>query len=289
MVFAAAATLHRHRDRFGGTVRFIFQPAEEAEPLGGRRIVDEGLLDDVDAAIGLHIDPFLATGKVAVGPGSYTLASDIFDITLSGRSAHAAQSYKGVDAIAVGCAIVGELQKIVSREVEAFDPLIVSVTGFAGGGAYNIIADTVVIKGTIRSGGEATRGRAQRRLREIAEGMASAHGASARVDILRGEPPVVNDPAMVAVVAAATEAALGAGALQIGPGWTAADDFGFYSERVPAVYFRLGVHDAAAGEAFALHHPRLRLDENALPLGAAVLVRSALGFLAGINPVTASG
>ena len=281
MVFAAAATLHRQRDSFGGTVRFIFQPAEEAEPLGGRRIVEEGFLDDMDAAIGIHIDPFLATGRVAVGAGPYTLASDIFDIVISGRSAHAAQSSKGIDAIAIGCAVVGELQKIVARETEAFDPLIVSVTGFSGGGSYNIIADSVTLRGTIRSGREATRLRAQARLREIATGIALAHGGTADVTIVRGEPPVVNDAAMVAVVAAATAEGLGDGALLVAPGWTAADDFGFYSEKVPSVYFRLGVHEAAAGEAFALHHPRLNVDERALPMGAAVLVGSVLGFLSG--------
>jgi amidohydrolase len=100
MVFAAAATFHRRRDTFGGTVRIIFQPAEEAEPLGGRRIVAEGLLDDVDAAMGLHIDPHLEVGRIAVGDGPYTLGSDTFDLVITGRSAHAAQPYAGVDAIA---------------------------------------------------------------------------------------------------------------------------------------------------------------------------------------------
>ena len=288
MVFAAAATLHRQRGTFGGTVRFVFQPAEEAEPLGGRRIVEEGWLDGMDAAIGIHIDPFLATGRVAVGAGPYTLASDIFDIVISGRSAHAAQPEKGVDAIAVGCAVVGELQKIVARETEAFDPLIVSVTGFQGGGSYNIIADAVTIRGTIRSGREATRLTAQGRLRAIASGIAAAHGADAEVTITRGEPPVVNDPAMVAVVAEATQQGLGEGALLNAPGWTAADDFGFYSEAVPSVYFRLGVQDAAQRMAFALHHPRLHVDEAALPLGARVLVGSVIGFLGGERRTAAS-
>lgn len=287
MVFAAAATLHRQRAHFGGTVRFIFQPAEEAEPLGGRRIVAEGHLRDMDAAIGLHVDPFLATGQVALGVGPYTLASDIFDIVITGRSAHAAESFRGVDAIAIGCAVVGELQKIVARETAAFDPLIVSVTGFAGGGAYNIIADRVTLRGTVRSGRAETRLLAQRRLREIATGIAAAHGGEARVEIVSGEPPVINDAGMVAVVAAAAGAALGDSAVVTAPGWTAADDFGFYSEAVPSVYFRLGVADPAGGVAFALHHPRLHVDEAALPLGAKVLVGSILGFLGGAMKVGA--
>ncbi|HLH50053.1 MAG TPA: amidohydrolase, partial [Roseiarcus sp.] len=153
MGLATAALLHRLRSRFSGAVRMIFQPAEEAEPLGGRRIVEEDrLLEDVDAAIGIHVDPYLETGRLGASPGSFTLASDIFNIVIKGRSAHAARPNEGIDAIAVGASIVSELQKIVSRETDAFDPLVVSITGFAGGGAYNVIADRVELRGTIRSG-----------------------------------------------------------------------------------------------------------------------------------------
>ena len=121
MGYATAVLLHRGRDKFSGTVRMIFQPAEEAEPVGGRRVVAEGLLDDVDGAIGIHVDPYTSTGKIAVGSGPYTLASDNFDIVVRGSSAHAAKPSEGVDAIAVACSMVSELQKIVSREVDAFD------------------------------------------------------------------------------------------------------------------------------------------------------------------------
>jgi amidohydrolase len=152
MGLGAALTLHRARNRFRGTVRVIFQPGEEAEPLGGRRVLQEGLLDDVDAAIGIHVDPYLETGKIAVAPGPYTLASDIFDVSIHGRSAHAARASEGVDAIAIAATIVTELQKLVVRETDAFDSLILSVTGIQGGGSYNILADTVLLKGTMRSG-----------------------------------------------------------------------------------------------------------------------------------------
>ncbi|TIX49937.1 MAG: amidohydrolase, partial [Mesorhizobium sp.] len=157
MGYAAAVLLHRARENFSGTVRMIFQPAEEAEPVGGRRVVQEGLLDDVDGAIGIHVDPYTTTGKIAVGSGPYTLASDIFDAVVIGSSAHAAKPSEGVDAIAVACSMVSELQKIVSREIDPFDPLVVSVTGISGGGAYNVIASKVALKGTIRSGNDETR------------------------------------------------------------------------------------------------------------------------------------
>jgi amidohydrolase len=280
MVFATAAHLHRARASFGGTVRLIFQPAEEAEPLGGRRVVAEGLLDDVDGAIGIHVDPYTPSGRIALGSGPYTLASDIFDAIVSGASAHAAKPAEGIDAIACACAMVGEIQKIVARETDAFDPLIISVTGIeGGGGAYNVIADKVHLRGTIRSGSEATRLRAQRRLGEILKGVAQSHQAQVELKIVRGEPPVVNDAELTRIVGESASAHFGAQTVLKAPGWTAADDFGFYSEKRPSVYFRLGIRNDEAGSIFPLHHPRFRVDEAALPVGAVTLAETAKRFL----------
>lgn len=280
MVFATAAHLHRTRKTFGGTIRIIFQPAEEAEPLGGRRVVEEGLLDDVDAAMGIHVDPYTETGKIAVGSGPYTLACDIFDATVTGSSAHAAKPAEGVDAIVAAAAMVSELQKIVAREIDPFDPLVISVTGFDGGGAYNVIADKVRLKGTIRSGSEATRLKAWRRLGEVLNGVAQSHRAKVELDIRRGEPPVVNDKELTRLVSESAAHHLGAENVLDAPGWTAADDFGFYSEKRPSVYFRLGIRDEGVGSVYPLHHPKFRVDEAALPAGAVTLVQAAKRFLA---------
>lgn len=280
MVFAAAVHLNANRETFGGTVRFIFQPAEEAEPLGGRRIVEEGLLNDIDAAIGIHVDPYTESGMIAVGSGPYTLASDIFDIVVSGTSAHAAKPSEGIDAIAVACSIVSELQKIVSRETDAYDPLIISITGIEGGAAYNVIADAVRLKGTVRSGGATTRVLARRRLEEIATAIATAHRANATVSFVLGEPPVVNDVALANLVLSEAASMFGPDRAVNVPGWTAADDFGFYSERRPSVYFRLGIRSETAKSIYPLHHSKFRVDEAALPVGAnfiAAIARRALG------------
>ncbi|MER8855959.1 amidohydrolase [Mesorhizobium australicum] len=279
MGYAASVLLERQKQSFGGTVRIIFQPAEEAEPLGGRRVVEEGLLDDVEAAIGIHVDPYTATGKIAVGAGPYTLACDIFDITVTGNSAHAARPSEGVDAIAVTCSMVTELQKIVSREIDPYDPLVVSITGIEGGGAYNVNAAEARLKGTIRSGHEATRQYAWKRLRQIVEGVASSHNASAKVDLRRGEPSVINDPAMVEIIRRTGAGLLGQDNMISAPGWTAADDFAFYSEKCPSVYFRLGIRNEELGAVYPLHHPRFRVDEQALSIGALVLCDSARNFL----------
>ncbi|MGE3876470.1 MAG: M20 family metallopeptidase, partial [Parvibaculaceae bacterium] len=265
---------------FGGTVRLIFQPAEEAEPLGGRRVVEEGLLDDVDGAIGIHVDPYTASGKIAVGSGPYTLACDIFDAVVTGSSAHAAKPSEGVDAIAAACAMVTEIQKIVARETDPYDPLVISVTGIEGGGAYNIIADKVRLKGTIRSGSEATRLRAQKRLGEILNGIARSHQAQVELEVVRGEPPVVNDAELTRMVSDSAASSFGEANVLEAPGWTAADDFGFYSVRRPSVYFRLGIRSEGAGSVYPLHHPKFRVDETALTIGATTLVETAKRFLA---------
>ena len=276
MGLAAAAHLHRRRAEFGGAARFIFQPAEEAEPLGGRRVVyEERLLDDVDAVLGVHVDPYLETGKLGASSGSFTLASDTFDIVVRGKSAHAAKPHEGVDAIAIGCALVSELQKLVSRETDPLDALIVSVTGFKGGGSYNVIADEVEMRGTIRSGRPETRARAHHRLGALAGGLAASLGGEASVHITTGEPSVQNDASLVALIREAAPA----GAFVALPGWTAADDFGFYSELRPAAYFRLGVRNEKLGSVHPLHHPQFRIDEGALALGATTLAAAAQMFL----------
>jgi len=280
MGYAAAVLLDAQRESFSGTVRLIFQPAEEAEPLGGRRVIEEGLLDDVDAAIGIHVDPYTPAGRIAVGAGPYTLACDNFDVIVTGNSAHAAKPSDGVDAIAVACSMVTELQKIVAREIDPYDPLVVSVTGIEGGGAYNVIAPEVRLKGTIRSGREETRQKAWQRLRQVFEGIAAAHGAHVAVDIRRGEPAVVNDPEMVDIVQRAGATIVGRDNVQTAPGWTAADDFAFYSEKCPSVYFRLGIRNADIDAVYPLHHPKFSIDETALPKGAMVLAEAARAFLA---------
>ena len=279
MGYAAAVLLDQQKQSFSGTVRIIFQPAEEAEPLGGRRVIAEGLLDDVDAAIGIHVDPYTASGRIAVGAGPYTLACDIFDVVVTGNSAHAAKPSEGVDAIAVACSMVTELQKIVAREIDPYDPLVISVTGIEGGGAYNVIAAEARLKGTIRSGHEETRQKAWTRLRQILEGVAATHGARVDIHLQRGEPPVVNAPEMVEVVRRAGSEIVGQENVLALPGWTAADDFAFYSEKCPSVYFRLGIRNEEVDAVHPLHHPKFRVDEAALPQGAMVLSAAARTFL----------
>ncbi len=277
MVFATALQLRKQKDNFRGTVRLIFQPAEEAEPLGGRRIVEGGLIDDVDGVIGIHVDPGLETGRIAVAPGTYTLACDTFDIVVTGKGSHAAMPEQGVDALSAAVTIAQQLSQIVTRERNAYAPLVVAVTMLHAGTAHNILPGRAVMAGTIRSGSEETRQLAHRRIKEIAEAAALMHRATVEVRCDRGDVAVVNDPEMVDLIREAG-AATGGEVLNL-PGWTPGDDFGFYSEKKPGVYFRLGIRNEALGSVHPLHHPSFRLDEAAMPLGAGTLTAAALKFL----------
>ncbi len=277
MVFATALQLYKQKNRFRGTVRLIFQPAEEADPLGGKRVVEAGLIDDVDGVIGIHVDPNLETGRIAVAPGTYTLACDTFDIVVTGKGSHAAMPEQGVDALAAAVTIAQQLSLIVTRERNAYAPLVVAVTALHAGTAHNILPGRATMMGTIRSGSEETRQLAHRRIKEIAEAAALMHRATADVKVTRGDVAVVNDPEMVDLIREAGTAT-GGEVLNL-PGWTPGDDFGFYSEKKPGVYFRLGIRNEALGSVHPLHHPAFRLDEAAMPLGSGTLTAAALKFL----------
>ncbi len=171
-----------------GTLRFIFQPAEEAEPLGGRRIVAEGLLDGAAAAIALHVDPGLPTGAIGLCTGPSMACSDEFSITVHGRAGHAGRPQDGVDAIAAAAAIVGALQTIVSRRTDPRAPLTVHVGRIEGGGAPNVVAESALLVGTVRALDAEARARAHALLPEVADAAARAHGARASVESSPASP-----------------------------------------------------------------------------------------------------
>jgi amidohydrolase len=281
MVLAAALQLQRSRAAFSGTVRCVFQPAEELEPYGARAILAEGWLEGVDAALCLHVDPSLATGTIGVRAGACNCSADAFEITVTGRSSHGGKPHEGIDAIAVAAGIVQELQKIPARHADPNLPLVITVGTIEGGTAGNIVAERVAMRGTIRARDEAMRAMAKTRLLAVAEGLAAMHGASATIAFSPGQPAAVNHPAVVALVekAGAAIARPGANIVSVEP-WSAGDDFAFYAARVPSAYVRIGVADAALGTDFPLHHPRFAVDERALPIGAELLIGAAEEFLA---------
>ena len=284
MVLAAAIGLKRAPESFAGAVRFIFQPAEEAEPLGGRAVVASGHLDGIDGVIGIHVDPSIDCGRIGVRAGAFAASSDELDIRVLGKAAHGAKPHEGVDAIVAASALVGELQTIVSRSCDPAATLVVTLGTIEGGAIRNIIADEVRLTGTIRTMSEEVRAMAHGRIRALGQGLAAAHDARAEVDIREGEPVLVNDGAMVDLIARAAADVAGPDCAYAAEPWTASDDFAFYSRVRPSVYFRLGVANWAKGCGHPLHHPEFAIDEDAMALGAAVLARAARRFLGNGQP-----
>lgn len=281
ILVGATLALHESRAHISGSVRCIFQPAEEAEPLGGREVVRSGALDGADAALALHVDPELAAGTVGVREGAMLAGGMEFTLTINGRSAHAARPHQGVDTIYVAAAVVQGLQSIVSRRVNPLEPFVLTIGKIHGGTAKNIIADKTVIEGTVRMLSEKLREQVPVLIREAAQSISQSHGANATLEVSPGEPVLENDPAVVALARESAKAVLGsANVIELTTGSMGSEDFAFYTKAIPGAMFRLGIRAPGDNESSPLHHSRLHVDESALAVGAAVFVEAARRFLA---------
>lgn len=280
MVLGCALWFQENLASFPGRVRFYFQHSEEDLPSGAKEFVEAGLADDVDAVLGIHVDPLLQTGMVASPAGVFACSSDHFDIVITGRASHGGRPHEGVDAIATAATLIQEINKIVAHNADPMVPLVVTVGKVSGGNAHNIISDRVQIAGTIRSGQAEVRSLVHRRLRKIASVVAQMHDASAEVSIAEDGPLLINDERVASIVRAAATKVTGTTSVLSDAGmWSASDDFAYFSNVAPSTYFRLGVRSEAKDAVFPLHHPNFSLDEDALGIGAAVLVQAALDHL----------
>ena len=280
MLVGAAHLLARRRSSFAGEVVFMFQPGEEG--LGGAEVMlDEGL-PEVDGAFALHVAPPLPTGMVGTKPGALMAAFDDFEIEVHGRGGHASMPQDCIDPVPIACQIVSALQAFVAREIPVTDPGVLSVTQIHGGTANNVIADSVRLQGTLRALSARTRDALAAGLQRVAEGIARAHGGEASVRILPGYPVAANDPGFEAFAREVASELLGAGAvLPLPSAVMGAEDFAYVLERVPGAMMLLGVRPAGVKEAAPCHSTRMQIDEEAMPLGAALHAAIATRFLTG--------
>jgi hippurate hydrolase len=272
MLLGAARYLAETRN-FAGTVHFIFQPAEENEG-GARVMVEDGLFDKfpMEAVFGMHNMPGMAVGEMAVRPGPFMAAFDIFEIRLTGHGTHAAAPHLGRDAIVAGAALVGAIQTIASRAIDPQDSVVVSITQFHAGDTWNVIPEDVVIRGTLRSFRSEVQAEAEASLRRLAAGIAAMHEIGASVHYEKRYPPTVND-------ADASEIAAGVMAEVVGRDRVsldkrpkmASEDFAFMLQRKPGAYVWLGNGPGDGG--CLLHNPRYDFNDRALPVGASYWAR----------------
>lgn len=277
MLLGVASILRQRRDRLRQGVRLIFQPAEEKLPGGAAALVDAGVLDGVSGIFGLHVWSPLPAGTLGLRAGPFMASVDDFHITVRGKGGHAALPETCIDPVVAAAQIVVGLQTAVSRSIALTDGAVVSVTRLEAGTATNIIPETAGLAGTIRTLDEAVRARARVRVRELAERIAHAHRAEAEVRIEPGYPVLVNDETMVArVEAAARRLGWDDDRLVTMPPLGGGEDFAYYARRIPAAFAFLGAAQADAESCHPHHHPRFDIDEDVLPLGAALLAELAL-------------
>ncbi|KAG2534002.1 IAA-amino acid hydrolase ILR1-like 3 [Panicum virgatum] len=283
MLLGAARLLQSRRNDLKGTVKLVFQPAEEGHA-GGYHVLEEGVLDDVQAIFGLHVDTALPVGTVGSRPGPFLAGSARFTATITGKGGHAAGPQLVVDPIVAASSAVLSLQQLVARETDPLQGAVVSVTFIRGGEAFNVIPESVTLGGTFRSMTSEGLSYLKTRIREAIQGQAAVGRCTAAVDFMEEElrpyPATVNDEAMYAHAKAVAEGMLGGANVRLCPQFMAAEDFGFYAEKIPAAFFDVGVSKAGTGKVVhQLHSPHVVIDEGALPIGAAFHAAVAIDYL----------
>ena len=288
ILMGAAEILAGMRDTLPGTVKFIFQPAEEGAPKGeeggAKLMIAEGVLKnpDVDAVIGLHISQGGEVGTASYRSLGFMASAQRFDIQIQGKQTHGARPWAGVDPIVVGAQIVNALQTIVSRQIDITQhPAVVTVGSFAAGVRNNIVPETATLSGTIRTFDAEVRSSIHEKIRSIAEQTANAMGAVATVEIDPGVPVTFNDLALTQQMVPTLERVYGEDEVFESPRVTGAEDFSFYQEQVPGFFFFIGARppQLSAAEAIPNHSPFFYVDEDALAPAVQAMTQLAIDYL----------
>ena len=282
IALGTAYYLHQHRQELNGTVKIIFQPAEEG-PGGAKPMIAAGVLKnpDVDAIIGLHLWNNLPLGTVGVRPGALMAAVELFRCTIFGKGGHGAIPHQTVDSLVVAAQIVSALQTIVSRNINPLDSAVVTVGELHAGTAVNVIADTAKMGGTVRYFNPDLAGFFKERIEKIIAGICQSHGANYDLDYIHLYPPVINDADIAALVRSVAQEVI---EIPIGVfsecQTMGGEDMSFFLQEVPGCYFFLGSANAEKKLDYPHHHPRFDFDETALPMGVEMFVRCVEKFFA---------
>ncbi|XP_065857060.1 IAA-amino acid hydrolase ILR1-like 3 [Euphorbia lathyris] len=282
MLLGAAKLLQRRNTELKGTVKLVFQPAEEGLA-GAYHMLQEGALDNVEAIFGLHVDPDLRVGSVSSTPGPMAAASGRFVVVIKGKGGHAARPQDARDPVlAVSFAILA-LQQLISRETDPLEPRVISVGFVEAGQAGNVIPETVKFGGTYRS--LTTEGLLylQKRIKEVIENQAAVHRCTASIDFMlekmRPYPATVNDEYMYEHAKQVGEVLLGESNVKLMEAFMGAEDFSFYAQKMKAAFFIIGVKNNDERPVMRLHSPYFFLNEDALPVGAAFHAAVAISYL----------
>ena len=277
-LLGTAAILQQLKAEFGGTIKLIFQPAEELLPGGANQMIKEGVLENPkpQAVLGQHVMPFIETGKVGFRSGKYMASTDELYVTVKGKGGHAAQPQQNIDPVMITAQILVSLQQIVSRTANPNIPSVLSFGKVQANGATNVIPNEVKLEGTFRTMDEAWRAEAHIRMKKMAEGIAESMGGSCEFDIRIGYPFLVNEEKLTAQAKQYAQEYLGKENVLDLDIWMAAEDFAYYSQVTDACFYRLGTRNEAKGITSSVHTPTFDIDENAFAISTGLMAYIAL-------------
>ncbi|XP_031103146.1 IAA-amino acid hydrolase ILR1-like 3 [Ipomoea triloba] len=284
MLLGAARLLQNRKESLKGTVKLVFQPAEEG--MGGAyHMIKEGALDDIQSMFGMHVWPGMSVGTIASKPGPLLAGSNRFSAVIQGKGGHAAAPHKTRDPVLALSMAILALQQLVSRETDPLEARVVSIGYIEAGQAANVIPDQVNFGGTFRFLTSEGSSYLQQRIKEIIETQAAVHQCTATVTFLEGDrtpyPPTVNDQAMYEHAKKVGETLLGEEHVELAQITMGAEDFSFYAQRMKAAFFFIGVSNETMKPMKEIHNPRFTIDERVLPIGAALHAAVAITYMDG--------
>jgi hippurate hydrolase len=279
-VLGATRILQELKDEFEGTIKILFQPGEEKHPGGASLMINEGALENPrpDAILGMHVQPTMEAGKLGFRDGKYMASADEIYITIKGKGGHAALPHLTVDTILVASHLVVSLQQVISRNNNPFSPSVLSICAFNGGYTTNVIPSEVKLMGTFRAMDETWRFKAHDIIKKQATELAHAMGAEIDIEILVGYPCLYNNEAVTAQARGLAEDYLGIDKVEDTEIRMGAEDFAFYSQIVPACFFRLGTGNISRGITSGVHTPTFDVDESAIEVGIGTMAYLATQF-----------
>ena len=279
MLLTACRILKDMEDEIPGTVKFVFQPSEE-NGAGARAMLEEGgLLDGVDACFACHVWADVKSGTVAVNSGAVMASANRFEITVNGKKSHGSAPHQGCDALTTAAALVGELQSIVSREIDPQEPCVITVGSFHCGTTWNIIADSATLVGTTRCFSKEVNDFLPEAMERVVKNVCAAHRCEGELTYTRIVPPTVNDPAAADIAKGAVEKIYGKGAAVTMKPTAGGEDFSLYIQDIPGVLAMIGIYNPDIDAVYANHHGKFKGDEEQMVKGAGLLVQMAVDYL----------
>ncbi|MBP9483928.1 MAG: amidohydrolase, partial [Negativicutes bacterium] len=273
-----AGAFAAHQDQLPGRIRLLFQPSEEWFDGGAKEMIEEGCLEGVDFAIGMHVWQPVEAGKIAVNHVMMG-SPNSFELTIQGVGGHGSMPHQCVDPILVGSQIVQAFNTIISRSIDPLEVGVLSIGSFHSGAAFNVIPDKSVVTGNLRTLNAETRDRIFDRMEEICRGTCQAMGATYQLNRIYGYPALVNDPKVMDLAVNVITETYGADARLVNKPTLGGEDFSYFLEKVPGVFLFVGAGNVEKGITYPHHHPKFDIDESALGQGAEVLGLIALRLL----------